>query len=538
MKEARGISVLNRIAIGRIHYYHPSKREVDESPAEDVEAELKGFEDARQKAIDEQNGLYEKALREAGEEEAAVFEVHAMMLEDDDLIGDINRYIREGKRAAYAVDMACKEQAQVFSEMDDSYMRERAADILDIGRSVIDIILGLKGSELQGAEASILMAEDLAPSETVKLKKELLLGFVTKEGSGNSHTAILARSMGIPALVQCGEVDPEWDGHLAIIDGYNGCLYLDPEEGQLAEFKARQAEEERKRKELDAYKGVESITKSGRRVQVYANIGSPKDLDAVLQNDAEGIGLFRSEFLYLNRDDYPDEETQYLAYREVLKALYPREVIIRTCDIGADKTVDYMGLDKEENPALGFRAIRISLSRRDFFKTQLRALLRASIYGRLGIMFPMIISLKELLSCKELLRECEEELRLKGAEISDSIEVGTMIETPAAVLIADELAEHCDFFSIGTNDLTQYTCAVDRQNAALDDFLDIHHPAVLKEIRMTVEAGHRHSCRVGICGELGADLSLIGQFIDWGVDELSVSPVKVLPIRKAICNHG
>ncbi len=535
MVVATGKSILNGIAIGKVKVYRPPVIQISEATVEDTAAEVARYESAREKAINQQNVLYEKALKEAGEDNAAVFEVHAMMLEDDDLIDEITEIITKQKRAAeYAVKTACDNQAKVFADMDDPYLQARSADVLDIGRTMIDILLGNDVDSIQGTEESILVAEDLAPSETVRLNKNLLLGFVTREGSTNSHTAILARSMNIPALVQCGEVSDDWDGREAIIDGYNSCIYIDPTPDLKKSLKDRQDEDLRKQALLKELKGKPSTTIDGHNVRVYANIGNPSDVGSVQINDAEGVGLFRSEFVYLNSKDYPDEETQFQAYKHVLESLAPRMIIIRTCDIGADKTVDYMKLDHEENPALGYRAIRICLTRKDFFKTQLRALLRASAYGNLGIMFPMIISLREMRECKEILEECRQELLKEGVKVADDIEVGTMIETPAAVLIADDLAEECDFFSIGTNDLTQYTCAIDRQNAKLEPFSDTHHPAVLKEIQMTIDAGHRHNCWVGICGELGADQSLTETFVRMGVDELSVNPVSVLPLRKII----
>ncbi|MDY6324705.1 MAG: phosphoenolpyruvate--protein phosphotransferase [Catonella sp.] len=531
---ATGKSILNGIAIGKIKIYKVPELHISDEPVENTKAELERFEDARLKAQAYQKKLYQKALDESGEDTAAVFDVHAMMLDDDDLIDAIKEIIGNQHRPAeYAVKKACANQAKVFSDMDDPYLRERSADVIDIGQCVIDVLTGTDNATLQGTEPSILVAKDLAPSETVKLDKKLLLGFVTAEGSTNSHTAILARSMNIPALVQAGEIKDDWDGKMGVIDGYNSCFYVDPPADLLKSLKKRQEEDARKVALLTELKGKSNTTIDGKTIKVYANIGGPSDIGVVQQNDAEGIGLFRSEFVYLNSHNYPTEDEQFEAYRHVAETMAPKKVIIRTCDIGADKTVDYMGLEKETNPALGLRAVRICLTRKVFFKTQLRALLRASYYGNIGIMFPMIISLRELRECKDLLNECSKELIAEGKKIN-YVEVGTMIETPAAVLIADELAEECDFFSIGTNDLTQYTCAIDRQNAKLEPFLDIHHPAVLKEIQMTIEAGHRHNCWVGICGELGADTSLTETFLRMGVDELSVNPKSILPLRKVI----
>lgn len=534
MQVATGKSVLNGISIGKIKVYKAPKLEIDDSLIDDVEDELARFDDARERAIEQQNALYEKAVIDAGEDSAEVFSVHAMMLEDDDLIDATNEIIKTQKHTAeYAVKIAFDNQAKVFAEMDDPYMKERAADIYDIEHAVLGYLFGISGDILQGTEPCILVANDLTPSETVRLNKSLLLGIITREGSLNSHTAILARSMGIPALVQCKDVNEDWEGKPAIIDGYNSCAYIEPTGDLEKTLRKRKEKDAKQRALLQELKGKSNTTIDGKTIQVYANIGGPSDIGLVQQNDAGGVGLFRSEFVYLNARDYPSEEEQFNAYRLAIETLAPKQVIIRTCDIGADKQVEYMGMEKEENPALGLRAIRICLTRKAFFKTQLRALLRASAYGNLGIMFPMIISMRELRECKELLAECAEELKKQGVKIG-KYAVGIMIETPAAVLIADELAEECDFFSIGTNDLTQYTLAIDRQNAALDPFLAKHHPAVLRQIKMTIDAGHRHGTWVGICGELGADLALTETFLRMGVDELSVNPVSVLPLRKTI----
>lgn len=534
MQVATGKSVLNGISIGKIKVYKAPKLEIDDSLIDDVEDELARFDNARERAIEQQNALYEKAVIDAGEDSAEVFSVHAMMLEDDDLIDATNEIIKTQKHTAeYAVKVAFDNQAKVFAEMDDPYMKERAADIYDIEHAVLGYLFGISGDILQGTEPCILVANDLTPSETVRLNKSLLLGIITREGSLNSHTAILARSMGIPALVQCKDVNEDWEGKPAIIDGYNSCAYIEPTDDLEKTLRKRKEKDAKQRALLQELKGKSNTTIDGKTIQVYANIGGPSDIGLVQQNDAGGVGLFRSEFVYLNARDYPSEEEQFNAYRLAIETLAPKQVIIRTCDIGADKQVEYMGMEKEENPALGLRAIRICLTRKAFFKTQLRALLRASAYGNLGIMFPMIISMRELRECKELLAECAEELKKQGVKIG-KYAVGIMIETPAAVLIADELAEECDFFSIGTNDLTQYTLAIDRQNAALDPFLAKHHPAVLRQIKMTIDAGHRHGTWVGICGELGADLALTETFLRMGVDELSVNPVSVLPLRKTI----
>ncbi len=535
MQVGTGKSILNGIAIGKIKIYKKKDTVISSANVADPAKEIQRFEAAQAKAIEQQTALYEKALAEAGEDIAEVFNIHAMMLEDDDFVDAIKEIINgQTKCAEYAVKTAGDNQAAVFAAMDDPYLQARSADVIDIAQAMLDILQGTDTGSMQGTEPSILVAEDLAPSETVRLDKSLLLGFITREGSSNSHTAILARSMNIPALIQCKEISDEWDGKLAVIDGYNACVYIEPTPDLLKSLQKRQQEDLKKLALLQELKGKSNTTLDGKTINVYANIGGIGDVGAVQQNDAGGVGLFRTEFVYLNCKDYPTEDYQFEAYKQVVESLAPKKVIIRTCDIGADKTVDYMELDKEENPALGYRAIRICLTRKDFFKTQLRALLRASAYGNIGIMFPMIISLRELREAKEILAECRKELEAEGVKMADNIEIGTMIETPAAVMIADDLAEECDFFSIGTNDLTQYTCALDRQNAKLEPFSNTHHPAVLKEIQMTIEAGHRHGTWVGICGELGADTALTELFLRMGVDELSVNPKSVLPLRKVI----
>ena len=534
MQVGTGTSVLNRIAIGKIRIFHQKEYKINEEFVEDPIPELDRFEKARVKVQEDQRILYDKAVASAGEESAAIFEFHADMLDDDDLIDSCKTIIVEQKHTAeYAVKQGFANTAQMFRDMDDPYFQARSADVIDVGNAMLDELLGF-GSDLGDKdEPCILVAEDLAPSETVKLDKSLLLGMVTREGSSNSHTAILARSMNVPALIQCKQIDESWDGKMAIIDGYNACIYVDPTEDLLKSLKEKQNEDIRKEALLQELRGKKNTTIDGKTIKVYANIGGPSDVGAVKANDAEGVGLFRSEFVYLNSTSDPTEEQQFQAYKRVVETLAPKLVIIRTCDIGADKTVDYMNLAKEENPALGYRAIRISLTRKDFFKRQLRAILRASAFGNVGVMFPMIISVREVRECKELMNECRRELENEGQKVGH-VEIGIMIETPAAVLCADELAEEVEFFSLGTNDLTQYTCAIDRQNAMLEPFSDTHHLAVLKEIKMTVEAGHRHGCWVGICGELGADLTLTETFLRMGVDELSVNAKSVLPLRKQI----
>ncbi|MBR4196183.1 MAG: phosphoenolpyruvate--protein phosphotransferase [Synergistaceae bacterium] len=536
MKTFKGTKIVNGIAIGKIKIYKAPVYEISEELVSDISAELARFEAARVKVQEDQNALYDKEMKAGHKDTAGIFEAHAMMLDDEDtLIDPCKEIMAEGHTAEYAVREAFDEAAKQFSEMEDEYFRARSADVVDLKNSMLDVLFGADTSSLQGTEPAILVAEDLAPSETVKLDKSLLLGLVTRLGSSNSHTAILARSMNWPTLIQCHDIADDWDGKFAILDGYNSCIYIEPEQKIIDELSAKQAEDKRKEEELQKLKGQPSVTKDGRKVKLYANIGGPKDVKAVIENDAEGVGLFRSEFVYLNSKTDPTEEEQFKAYKQVLEGLAPRMVIIRTCDIGADKTIDYMNLDKEENPALGFRAVRICLTRPDFFKRQLRALLRASAFGNLGIMFPMIISRWEVVKCKEILNECKKELESEGVKIGE-YQIGIMIETPAAALCADELAEEVDFFSLGTNDLTQYTCAIDRQSASLEPFANTHHPAVLRLIRETIEAGHRHNTWVGICGELGADPTLTEDFLKWGVDELSVNPKSILPLRGNVRN--
>ena len=535
MINVAGLKVVSGIALGKIKVYKAHAYDIKENLINEAEAnsELERFESARVKVQAMQHELYEKALETSGEETAGIFEAHELMLDDEDLIDACKELIiDERHNAEYAVENAFESSAQMFREMDDPYFQARSADVIDLKVAVLDVLFGYESNSL--TEPSILLAEDLAPSETVKLDKSLLLGLVTRGGSSNSHTAILARSMNLPTIIQCKDINlDEWDGKFAVLDGYNAMLYIEPEQDLINKFQAQHDEDLKKLEALKNLKGKASITRDGRKIKIYANIGGPEDINAVIENDAEGVGLFRSEFVYLHSKDDPSEETQFNAYKKVLEALAPKQIIIRTCDIGADKTIDYMNLDKEENPALGFRAIRICLTRKDFFKRQLRALLRASAYGNLGIMFPMITSLWELQECKNILEECRAELERERFKIGE-FEVGIMIETPAAAVCADELAEEVDFFSIGTNDLTQYTCAIDRQNAKLERFADTHHPAVLKLIQMTIDAGHRHNIWVGICGELGADLSLTETFLKMGIDELSVNAKSVLPLRGTV----
>ena len=535
MVVCQGKSVLKGIAIGKIYLYEKQEYVLEQKQVADAEAEVARFEAAKETAIGQLDDLYEKALAEAGEEQAMIFDVHKMMLDDGDYLDAITGLIRSEKvNAEYAVHTTGEQFAAVFASMDDEYMKARSADVKDISGRVIRILAGIGDGSIASEEPVILLADDLTPSETVSLDKSKILAFVTRNGSANSHTAILARSMNIPALVQTDvELLKEYHGMDAVVDGLDGKLYLDPEEAVLAELVQKKEACGRERAELGKLIGLDNVTRDGRKINVYANIGSPEDVDKVLLNDAGGIGLFRSEFLYLGREDYPSEEEQFEIYKEVLSRMEGKKVIIRTLDIGADKQVDYFKLPKEENPAMGYRAIRICLDRIDVFKTQLRAIYRASVYGTAAIMFPMIISVKEILRIKEIVEEVKAELTAAGIEIAP-VELGIMVETPAAVMISEELAKEVSFFSIGTNDLTQYTLAIDRQNQSLDTIYDSHHPAVLRMIQMTIENGHKGGAWVGICGELGADTTLTKTFVDMGIDELSVSPTYVLGLRKAI----
>ena len=534
MEKFIGKAAFQGIAIGKIAEMVKSDGVVRRDHIEDVAAEIDRLHAAKEQAIGELQALYQKALKDVGEAHAEIFEVHQMMLDDDDYNESIEEMIKEQKvNAEYAVATTGDNFADMFANMEDEYMRGRAADVKDISSRLVADLQGAGGNANVFTEPVILVADDLAPSETVQLDKEMVLAFVTRAGSTNSHTAILARTMNIPALVQV-DIPRDVDGKLAIVDGMKGGVIVDPDADTLAKYQVLQEKEEEKRKLLDEMKGKESVTKSGRHVHLYGNIGGVGDVGYVLENDGEGVGLFRSEFLYLQNDDYPTEEQQFQAYKKVAELLAGKQLIIRTLDIGADKQIDYFKLDKEENPALGFRAIRICLTREEIFMTQLRALLRASAYGNIAIMFPMIISKWEVETCLKMLNQAKAELDAHDVPYKKDISVGIMIETPAAVLIADELAELVDFFSIGTNDLTQYTCAIDRQNQALEKFFDAHHPAVLKAIQMTIDAGHRHNTWVGICGELGADPALTETFVKMGIDELSMSPTSILRTRKII----
>ena len=533
MQVATGKSILNGIAIGPLRVYRKAEVRTSQVSGLTPAQEWARFEAACGRAREQLAALYEKALDEVGEDNAAIFEIHRMMLEDEDLLEAVKGIIdTQGATAEYAAAATGENFSAAFAAMDDEYMRARAADVKDVSRRVVNILAGLEEESPQDSLPVILVADDLTPSETVQLDKTRLLGFITRQGSANSHTAILARTMNIPALIGV-DFDESWDGRTAILDGYSHCVYIDPAQELLAAMEARRRDDLKQEALLQSLKKKPNVTLDGREIKVYANIGSAGDVGLVLQNDAQGIGLFRSEFIYLDAGDYPSEEQQFAVYRRVVETMAGKKVIIRTLDIGADKRAAYFGLEGEENPALGYRAIRICLTRKEIFKTQLRAILRASAYGAAAVMFPMIISVREVRDARELLEECRAELLAEGAAPGE-LEVGIMIETPAAVMLADELAEEVDFFSLGTNDLTQYTLAIDRQNPRLDHLYDPHHPAVLRMIRHTVEAGHRHGCWVGICGELAADQQLTETFLRMGLDELSVSPSAVLPLRKLI----
>lgn len=532
---SEGKSVYGGIAIGKICIFDKEDSQVKRRTIEDVDAELARFEQAKEKAKKQLQELHDKALQEVGESGAMIFEVHQMMLDDLDYVESVTNMIQTQKiNAEFAVATTGDNLSQVFALMEDAYMKERAADLKDISNRVVMVLQGKEHGMVNSEEPVILLAEDLAPSETVQLDKSKVLSFVTKLGSTNSHTAILARTMNIPALIGV-HYDADINGKMAIVDGFAGKLYVEPDEETLKKYEKRRAEEENKKRLLLELRGKDNITKDGTKINLYANIGGVSDVASVLANDAGGIGLFRSEFLYLESDTYPTEEEQFKAYKTVVETMAGKKVIIRTLDIGADKQVDYFELGKEENPAMGYRAIRICLDRQDVFKTQLRAIFRASHYGVISVMFPMIISVWEVRQIKKLIEEVKEELHEQEIPYGD-VEIGIMIETPAAAMISDLLAKEVDFFSIGTNDLTQYTLAIDRQNPKLDSFYDAHHEAILRMIQMIVDNGHKEGCWVGICGELGADTELTETFLRMGVDELSVSPSMVLPVRSVIRN--
>lgn len=535
MQVYNGKSVFGGIAIGKIQVYSKGEQQVKRVKIEDTEAEIARYKAATDTAISQLKGLYEKALKEVGEANAEIFEIHQMMLEDDDYQESVENIIKtQNINAEYAVAQTGDNFAEMFASMDDEYMRGRAADVRDISERLLTVLHGKEEQSIDAGEPVIIVADDLAPSETVQMDKDMVLSFVTVHGSLNSHTAILARTMSIPALIGTDiPLDGTADGKLGIVDGTNGVIYVDPDEETLAKLKEAQQKEVEKKELLLALKGKENITLDGQRLMLYANIGNIKDLAAVLQNDAGGIGLFRSEFIYLEKDNYPTEEEQLQIYKTVAETLAGKRVIIRTLDIGADKQCDYFEMEQEENPAMGCRAIRICLTRPEVFKTQLRALFRASVFGKIAIMYPMITSVKEVRRIKKIVEEVKKELADQGIAYGEP-EQGIMVETPAAAIISDQLAEEVDFFSIGTNDLTQYLLAIDRQNIALDEFYDSHHPAVLRMIAQVVENAHKAGIWVGICGELGADLELTQEFLAMGVDELSVSPGRILPIRKIV----
>ena len=535
MQIYNGKSVFGGIAIGKISVYQKKEQQVKRVKIDDPEQEMARYEKAKAEGIKQLQGLYDKALREVGEANAAIFEVHQMMMEDDGYNESVENIIRsQGVNAEYAVATTGDNYAQMFSAMDDDYMRERAADVRDISERLLTILNGEETGAVDADEPKIIVAEDLAPSETVQLDKDKVLSFVTVKGSLNSHTAILARTMAIPALVNASvPLESEIDGRLGIVDGANGTFYVDPDEETLAEMKKRQEEDLSRKQLLLTLKGKENVTLDGQKVMLYANIGNIKDLATVIQNDAGGIGLFRSEFIYLEKEDFPTEEEQFQIYRQVAQTMAGKRGIIRTLDIGADKQCDYFHMEHEENPALGCRAIRICLTRPEIFKTQLRALFRASAFGKIAIMYPMITSVQEVRKIKEIVEEVKAELTSQGVEFGNP-EQGIMIETPAAAIISDDLAKEVDFFSIGTNDLSQYTMAIDRQNPQLDLFFDPHHPAELRMISLVMENAHKAGIWAGICGELGADQSLTKEFLAMGVDELSVSPGSILSLRKII----
>ncbi len=531
-----GKAVFEGIAIGKISVYKKQEQAVKRVKVEDTEAEKARYAEARETAISELKALYEKAVKEVGESGAEIFEAHQLMVDDEDYIESAESIIEnEGVNAEYAVATTGDNFAKMFSEMEEEYFRGRAADIMDITERILNALAGGGAGGIESDEPVIVVADDLAPSETVQMDKDKILSFVTVHGSANSHTSILAKTMSIPAIIGCPiPLSEESDGKMAVVDGFEGKIYVDPDADILAAKKKLLLEEEEKKSLLERLKGKENVTLDGQKINLYANIGNTKDLGLVLENDAGGIGLFRSEFIYLGSEDYPTEDEQFTIYKQVAQTLAGKKVIIRTLDIGADKQADYFKLPEEENPAMGLRAIRICLTRPEVFKIQLRAILRASAFGKISIMFPMIISVDEVKKIKIIVEEVKKELDDDGLSYDKNIELGIMIETPAAVMIADELAEEVDFFSVGTNDLTQYTLAIDRQNQSLDDFYDPHHPAIMKMLKMIAEAAHRHDAWAGICGELGADLSLTKDFLAMGYDELSVSPGRILPIRKTV----
>lgn len=532
-----GKSVYKDVCIGEIFVYKKKKKLVKRYKVDNVEEEIKRYQTAGEQAMEELKALYDKALKDVGEVNAAIFEVHQMMLEDLDYVDSIHNIITTNQvNAEYAIATTADNFAAMFEAMDDEYMQGRAADVKDISERLIRILDAESGEENFMDKPAIVLADDLAPSETIQLDKEKVLGFLMRQGSTNSHTAILARSMGIPALMGVGEVGNDLDGKLAVIDGLSGIAYIEPEDDILAKMKEKQEQCREKKELLLQLKGKEDVTIDGRKMKVFANIGNVSDLGSAMANDAGGIGLFRSEFLYLENDDFPTEEQQFQAYKQVVENMAGKLTVIRTLDIGADKQVDYFNLEKEENPAMGYRAIRICLTDTEVFKTQLRALYRAALFGNLAIMYPMIISVDEVKQIKQIEQEVKDELKRDGVPFKEEVSTGIMIETPAAALVSDELAKEVDFFSVGTNDLTQYTLAIDRQNQKLDCFYQPHHKAVLRLIKMAADSIHAEGKWIGICGELGADLDLTEEFILMGMDEVSVSPSMVLEVRNKIRN--
>ncbi len=536
MIQMQGNGVSKGVVKGPIYFYQRGAVTVSTADAADIEEEKRRLEDAKEKSMDQLNALADKAREEAGEESALLFETHAMFVEDEDFVDCMNAALEEGRcTAERAVQIAGEQFSAMLAAMDDPYMQARAADIKDVARRILNNLMGVVEGGIDSEEPVILAADDLAPSETLQLDKSKILGFITQGGSGNSHTAILARTMGIPAICGLGDaLKEDMNGRMAYIDGETGKVAMDPDELTLAAFQAKYEKQQEMKLLMETMKGQEDVTLDGRHMMVYCNIGSPEDVAAVQANDGQGIGLFRSEFLYLASSDYPTEEEQFRAYKEVAAAMDGKRVVIRTLDIGADKQVDYFDLQKEENPALGVRAIRICLNRPEVFRTQLRALYRASAYGKVAIMFPMITSVWEVRECKRACQKVMAELEAEGVPYNKDTEIGIMIETPASVFVAEELAKEVDFFSVGTNDLTQYTLACDRQANDLGKFFDPHHPAVLRALKMAADAAHKAGIWIGICGELGADLSLLETFLAIGIDELSVSPSSVLPLRAEI----
>ena len=531
-----GKAVFEGVAIGRLSIYKKAEQSVKREKVTDVEAEIERYAAARETAIEQLQALYDKAVKEVGEASAEIFEAHQMMVEDGDYIDSVENIIRTQEvNAEFAVATTGDNFQKMFLDMDDEYFRGRAADVKDISERVINVLSGASAGGIDSDEPVIVVADDLAPSETVQMDKDKILSFVTVHGSANSHTSILAKTMNIPAIIGCDiPLTDEMDGRDAIVDGFEGKVYIDPDPEVLAEKKKIVLEEQEKKALLEQLKGKDNVTLDGQHINLYANIGNTKDLGLVLKNDAGGIGLFRSEFIYLGSDDYPTEEEQFAIYKQVAETMAGKKVIIRTLDIGADKQADYFNLPQEENPAMGLRAIRICLTRPDIFKTQLRAILRASAFGKISIMFPMIISVDEVKKIKEIVAEVQASLDADGISYDKNIELGIMIETPAAVMMAEELAQEVDFFSVGTNDLTQYTLAIDRQNQSLDEFYDSHHPGLMKMLKMIVDGAHKGGAWAGICGELGSDLSLTKEFLAMGYDELSVSPGRILPLRKIV----